>query len=114
MWADRGTNLVQARECIEKALKLEPENGAFLDSLAWVFYKLKQPGEALTRQLKAIELTKEPDATLFDHLGDIYAAMDQRDKAVEAWRKALALEPSPEIQKKLQPVAGGALPARQP
>ena len=114
MWADRGTNLVQDREFIERALKIEPENGAFLDSLAWVFYKLNPPREALTRQLKAIELTKEPDATLFDHLGDIYAALDQRDKAVEAWRKALALEPSPEIQKKLQPVAGGALPARQP
>jgi tetratricopeptide (TPR) repeat protein len=113
-WADRGVHLPEARQMIEKALKLEPKNAAYLDSLAWVFYKLNQPQDALAFQLQAVELSKEPDGTLYDHLGDIYAALHQRDKALEAWRKALALEPNPEIEKKLQPVAGGAPPVRQP
>jgi tetratricopeptide (TPR) repeat protein len=75
MWAEHGTNLVQAREMIEKAVKAEPKNAAFLDSLAWVLFKLDQPKEALPYALQAAELTEKPDATLYDHLGDIYAAL---------------------------------------
>jgi predicted negative regulator of RcsB-dependent stress response len=56
----------------------------------------------LSYMQKAIELTKEPDATLFDHLGDIYAAMNRRSDAREAWEKALKLEPKDEIRKKLE------------
>ena len=101
MWADRNENLVQAREMIEKAVKLEPDSSAYLDSLGWVLFRLNQPKEALPHLLKAIELSKEPDATLFEHLGDIQAALKQNDKAREAWQKSLAIEPNPEIKKKL-------------
>jgi tetratricopeptide (TPR) repeat protein len=67
-----------------------------------VLFKLNQPQEALSHALKAAELTEEPDATVFDHIGDIYAALKQLDKAREYWRKALALEPSDAIRKKLE------------
>lgn len=102
MWAERGENLTEAREMIAKALKQEPENAAFLDSMAWVLFKLNQPKEALEHLLKAFKFQKEPDATLHDHLGDIYAALKQPDKAREQWEKALAIEPSEVIQKKLK------------
>ena len=102
MWAERGEKLDRARELIEKAIKAEPKNAAFLDSMAWVLFKLNQPQEALSHALKAAELTEEPDATVFDHIGDIYAALKQLDKAREYWRKALALEPSDAIRKKLE------------
>ncbi len=101
MWAERGVNLPQAKELIEKAVKLEPKNAAFLDSLGWVLYKLDQPQEALKHILKSIELAEEPDATLYDHLGDIYLSLRQPAKAREAWRKSLSIEPSEPIQKKL-------------
>jgi tetratricopeptide (TPR) repeat protein len=103
MWADRGVKLEKARELIEKAVKLEPKNAAYLDSLGWVLYKLNQPKEALPKLLKAIELSEEPDATLYDHLGDIYTAMKDENKAREAWRKSLSVEPNEAIQKKLAP-----------
>ncbi|HEX4644115.1 MAG TPA: tetratricopeptide repeat protein [Verrucomicrobiae bacterium] len=106
MWADRGVKLEKARELIEKAVKLEPKNAAYLDSLGWVLYKLNQPNEALPKLLKAIELSEEPDATLYDHLGDIYAAMKEDEKAKEAWRKSLAVEPNEAIKKKLEPISG--------
>lgn len=102
MWAERGENLVEARAMIEKALKLEPENAAFLDSLAWVFFKLNLPKEALEYQLKALKLQKEPDATLHDHLGDIYTSLKQPEKAREQWEKALTIEPNDAIQAKLK------------
>jgi tetratricopeptide (TPR) repeat protein len=101
MLADRGVKLEHAHELIAKAVRLEPKNAAYLDSLGWVLYKLNQPADALPQELKAIELSPEPDAILFDHLGDIYAALKQTDKARESWRKSLALEPNPQIKKKL-------------
>ena len=103
MWAEHGTNLARARELIEKALKLEPENAAYLDSLGWVLFRLHDPGQALEYVLKAVELSKEPDATVQDHLGDIYAALNQMDKAREAWRKSLAVEENEKVRKKLEP-----------
>ncbi len=105
MWADRGVHLAQAREMIEKAVKLEPKNAAFLDSLGWVLFKLEKPNEALPYMLKALENSKEPDSTVFDHLGDIYSSLHQADKAREAWRKAIKIEPNEQIQKKLDATA---------
>ncbi len=102
-WADRGVNLEEARALIEKAVKLKPEEPAYLDSLAWVLYKLKQPQAALVPMEKAVRLSnKTPDATLFDHLGDIRAASGDAAGAREAWRKALELEPSDALRRKLE------------
>ncbi len=104
MWADRGTNLDQARVMIEKAVKLEPTNAAFIDSLGWVLFKQHEPAKALDYILKAVKLNAEPDATIYDHLGDIYATLKQEDKAREAWRKSLSVEPNEQIQKKLEAI----------
>jgi tetratricopeptide (TPR) repeat protein len=101
MWAERGENLTEAHEMIEKAVKLEPKNAAYLDSMGWVLYKMGKPKEGLEFLLKSIENSEEPDATLFDHLGDCYAALQQPDKAREAWQKSLSIEPNDQIKKKL-------------
>jgi tetratricopeptide (TPR) repeat protein len=104
MWADRGVKLEKAHDLIEKAVKLEPKSPAYLDSLGWVLYKLNRPQEALPQLQKAIELSDEPDPTLYDHLGDIYALLKQTDKAREAWTKSLSLDPNTEVRKKLNDV----------
>ena len=101
MWTELEINLPEAREMIEKAVKQEPDNAAFLDSMAWVLFKLKQPGEALDWQLKAVKFAEKPDSVLYDHLGDIYAALTRMKEAREAWEKALELEPNPAIEAKL-------------
>jgi tetratricopeptide (TPR) repeat protein len=75
---------------IEKAVELEPKNAAYLDSLGWVLFKLKLPSESLPYLLKAIEQSKEPDPTLYDHLGDVYAELKQSEKARETWEKSLS------------------------
>lgn len=102
MWAEHGENLVEARRLIERALKIEPENAAFLDSMAWVMFKLGHAREALGWMQKAIAKAEEPDATLQDHLGDILAALNQHAKAREAWRKSLEIEPSEAVRSKLE------------
>ncbi|MEW6160814.1 MAG: tetratricopeptide repeat protein [Verrucomicrobiota bacterium] len=105
MWAERGIKLERARQLIEQAVELEPKNAAFLDSLAWVLFKLNKPQEALSHMLKAIEHSEEPDPTLYDHLGDIYAALRQFEPARDAWKKSLAIEGNEQvdaIKKKLE------------
>jgi len=102
MWAEKGEKLTRAREMIEKALKAEPDNAAFLDSMGWVCYQLGQPREAVDYLLKAVAAEpKEPDATVYDHLGDAYAALKEVDKAREAWSKSLSLEASDAVKQKL-------------
>jgi tetratricopeptide (TPR) repeat protein len=95
MYAEEGINLEEARNMIEKALAIDPDNGAFLDSYAWVLYKLGRYEDAIVPMNSAIELEQE-DAILYDHQGDIYAALNQLDKAVESWKKALELDPGNE------------------
>lgn len=102
LWAERGENLDRARELIEKAVKLEPKNAAYLDSLGWVLFKQGHPREALGYLQQAIASSEAPDPTLFDHLGDTFAALNQPAQAREAWRKSLALQPDEKIQKKLE------------
>jgi tetratricopeptide (TPR) repeat protein len=103
MWAERGENLAEAQRLIERALRSDPKNAAFLDSMGWVLYKLDKPKEGLKWMLQAVEHTEEPDPTLWDHLGDIYEALKQPEKAREAWKKSIAIEPNPQIEKKLKP-----------
>jgi tetratricopeptide (TPR) repeat protein len=104
MWAEHGIKLDKALELIEKAVRLEPKSAAYLDSLGWVLYKLNRPADALPNEQKAIEFSDEPDATLYDHLGDIYAALKQTDKARDAWTRSVALEPNEQVHKKLESV----------
>ena len=67
-----------------------------------VLFKSNQPQKALEHVLKAVELSHEPDATLYDHLGDIYAALNQMDKAQDAWQKSLKVESNDQVRKKIE------------
>jgi len=103
MWAERGENLDRARELIELAVKAEPENAAYLDSLAWVLFKQGHVKEALPIMKKVIDLTavKEPDPILYDHLGDIQFALGDTAGARNAWTKSLELKADDEVRRKL-------------
>ena len=74
---------------IEKALKAEPDNAAYQDSMGWVLFKLGKPAEAIPFLEKAVQAPRGSDATLFDHLADCQHAIGQKDKAIENWQKAL-------------------------
>jgi tetratricopeptide (TPR) repeat protein len=94
---------------IEKAVNLEPKNGAYLDSLGWVLFKLNQPQQALPQLLKAIQYTPEADPTVLDHLGEVYLALHQPDKAIEAWKKSYSIDANEDVKHKLEQFSGGSL-----
>ena len=102
LWADKGTNLARARAMIEQAVRAEPENPAYLDSLGWVLFKLGRHVEALEWLTKARARLTEPDATVLDHLGDAAAACRRWDLAREAWEASLRVEASPTVRRKLE------------
>lgn len=85
----RGENLEKAMIMSEKAVKLAPENPANLDTYGWVLYKSGKYNEALIWVEKAIQFSKSTDPDLLEHLGDIYFKLNNIEKAVESWQKAL-------------------------
>jgi len=104
IWADHDMNLDEAEKLIRKALdedkkqrkanpNLRPEddkdNGAYLDSMGWVLYKKKQYEEAKKYLLLALEDKDSQHIEIYDHLGDIYAALKDKDKALESYKKGL-------------------------
>ena len=101
MYADKGIKLDEALPMIEKAVSIDPENGAFLDSYAWVLYKLGRYDEALVQMKEALKYDQS-DAVLYDHQGDIYTALTSHELAKESWIKALEIDPdNKEIKAKL-------------
>jgi tetratricopeptide (TPR) repeat protein len=88
MLADRGTRLDEAQDLVQRAVDQEPFNGAYLDSLGWVYYKQNKLEQAETMLRKAVE--REPhDPTIREHLGDVYAKQGRMDQAAVEWEKSL-------------------------
>jgi tetratricopeptide (TPR) repeat protein len=92
LWADQNKNIDRARPMVEKALKAEPENPAYIDTYGWVLYREGKFAEAVEQLEKASKLPNGEDSTIYDHLGDAWEKQGRHEKAVEAWKKALQLE----------------------
>ncbi len=95
-YAENNRNLDLAIQLISKALKAQPQNGAYLDSLGWAYYKKWQlEGRvdylfvALQKLQKAIQLMEEPD--IYEHIGDVQYSLGGWAEAVVAWERAQAL-----------------------
>jgi tetratricopeptide (TPR) repeat protein len=88
MLADRGKELDEAVAMLKKAVEYDPQNGAFLDSLAWAYYKQGQYAMAEEYERKAV-LRMSADPTLRDHLGEILARSGKLPQAIAEWQKAL-------------------------
>jgi tetratricopeptide (TPR) repeat protein len=118
LYAEQGKNLEKAESMIRKALQEDPDRFAYLDSLGWVLFKRGKVKEALEPLKKAADQMKSeterrgasPDATILEHLGDVYFQLQQLDQANDSWRQAAeaaasAVPPDkrlPEIKKKLE------------
>jgi tetratricopeptide (TPR) repeat protein len=88
MLADRGVRLDEAHDLIQRAVDQEPFNGAYLDSLGWVYFKQNKLEEAESMLRKAVE--HEPrDPTIRLHLGDVLAKQGHMDLAAVEWEKSL-------------------------
>jgi tetratricopeptide (TPR) repeat protein len=104
IWADHDVKLPEAEKLIVKALELDRvkrqkisgltseedrDNGAYLDSLGWVYYKQKKFKEAKEVLLRAVEDKRSQHIEIYDHLGDVLMALGERAAAMDAWRKGI-------------------------
>jgi Flp pilus assembly protein TadD len=93
--ADKNVRLDESLHMIQKAVAADTANGAYLDSYAWVLYRMGRYNDALTQINKALTLIKD-DATVLEHLGDIQMALGNADEARNAWQAALRVDPKNE------------------
>lgn len=110
MLAERGERLAEAKKLIERALKIDPENGAYLDSLGWVYYQLQQYGDAARWLDRALAVEEEalrradPNsptvaglrenlAVIYEHAGDAAKKLGDLARASRHYERALEFDP---------------------
>ena len=87
---EEGGDPEEALNFIRSAIEKQPQNGYFMDSLGWGYYKLGRLRQALTFMERAVVL-RPNDPLITDHLGDVYAAIGRQREAVYQWQRALVL-----------------------
>jgi tetratricopeptide (TPR) repeat protein len=96
-YADKGVQLDDALKYVQNAVKLDPNNSYYLDSLGWVYYRKALYPQAQDQLEKAIQFLKtkqKDDAVIYDHLAQVLVKMGHKDDAVAQWKKALELDPA--------------------
>jgi tetratricopeptide (TPR) repeat protein len=108
MNADRGVKLEESLNYVKQAVTFEPNNGAYLDSLGWVYFKLGKYDQAEENLTKA-EAHMNSDPTVQEHLGDLYQktgrlklAAAHWERSVQEWNKTVPAEQDTEAFAKVQ------------
>lgn len=93
---EQGGDLDEALAMIERAVAAEPDNGYYVDSLAWALFRMGRYEEAVAPMERASELLPV-DPVLTDHLGDVYWAVGREREARFQWRRALSYGEHPDL-----------------
>jgi tetratricopeptide (TPR) repeat protein len=88
MLTDRNLRLPEALAMIQKAVDSEPNNGAYLDSLGWVYFRLGRIPEAEDNMRRAVELTPH-DPTMLDHYAEVLFKASKVREAIAQWEASL-------------------------
>jgi predicted Zn-dependent protease len=73
---------------IQRAVELQPNSGAYLDSLGWVYFRQGKLTDAERILVKAVDLTGQ-DPTVHDHLGDVYMKLGKTQEAIAQWNASM-------------------------
>lgn len=104
MFADHDMRLDEAEDLVGRALEQQPDNGAFIDSMGWVYFRQGRLDEARALLERAVRLTGE-DPIVREHLGDVYKELNLKDLAREQYRLSLATgEASDRVLDKLRSI----------
>lgn len=92
LWAEQSRELEKALVLSQKSLETQPQEGAYLDTLAWIYYKMGRIDEALPLLEQARTLTKEDPEVLF-HLAEVYHRLGRIEEATALMKIVLEKEP---------------------
>ncbi|WP_455198843.1 tetratricopeptide repeat protein [Kaarinaea lacus] len=93
--ADRTERYEEALKYIERALAVQPEDAAIIDSMGWIQYRLGNHEKAIEHLRRALELIKDPEIAA--HLGEVLWDMGNRQGAIEVWEDALKDHPDHKV-----------------
>ena len=93
--SEAGGDLEKAERMSGKTIAVAPKNVTFLDTYAWIFYKMGKFSTARLYMEQAIMLGGDKEPDLLDHYGDILYVSGEKEGAWESWKKALKLSPKP-------------------
>jgi tetratricopeptide (TPR) repeat protein len=88
MLADQNVRLQEAQDLIKRAVNIDPNNYAYLDSLGWVYYRLNRLDEAVQQLTRSLQIMSK-DPTIHDHLGDVYFKQGKLKDAIAQWQSSL-------------------------
>jgi tetratricopeptide (TPR) repeat protein len=88
--AERDLQLQRALEMATDAVTAEPQNGSYLDTIGWIYFKLQRYEEAEQYISKSLD-TGRTSAVVTEHLGDVCFKLGKKVQALEYWQKALEL-----------------------
>jgi len=89
--AQRSIKLDKALEMAKKAVTLEPENPAYLDTIGWIYFKLGKYQKALKHIEKSVDI-EQNNAVVLEHLGDTLVKVERVEEAKEYYKRALNLD----------------------
>ena len=98
---DRNVRLDEGIDLIKFAVNQEPNNGFFIDSLGWAYYKLGEISKAIVYLERAIELEPQ-EIEINDHLGDAYFKAGRLGEARLVWKRAITLNGDGDIKKSIK------------
>ncbi len=110
-WALRGEHLDQAQAMLQRAVSLDPNDGAVLDLLGFIDLRMHLTREAVAALTKAVELDAD-DAEVNAHLGDAFWQAGQKLQADYQWQRALTLKPDAKLQAALNAKLHQYFPAK--
>ena len=93
MWAEHDTHLDEAEQMIKLALQADPNNGAYIDTLGWLEFRQGKFDQALSDLLRAAQKLTREDPVVLEHVGDACAKLNKAAQALDAWQRALNLDP---------------------
>jgi tetratricopeptide (TPR) repeat protein len=102
---ERNEKLEEALELIRQAVRIDPTNPSYLDSLGWAYFKLGKFTEA-EKYLRDAARYDSASATIQEHLGDVYQQLNKPELAKKAWKKALNLATDAEDAARLKSKIG--------
>jgi len=90
---EREIKLKKALDLASKAIEIEPNNSSYLDTIGWIYFKLKNFKKAQDYIEKSLRITND-NAVVLEHLGDVMMKINRLTEAKDLYRRALLLDKS--------------------
>ena len=101
LYAEAGEKLDEAENLINRALKIKPTDGYYLDSLGWVYYQKGEYDKALKTLLEANALVPG-EGVILEHIGDVYRALGNLNQASQYYGQAIKGKIDPRDEKRIK------------